>query len=322
MNDDKHLDAQYLLASAYLDGELDHAERAAAHADPGVMALVAELRALQEAVSDAPAPDPARRSAAINAAMAEYQAAYAGLADAGTRDASGTPGTSGADGANAPISLDARRASRWSRQLTLAAAAVAVLAVGGIVAASINRGNGSDADLSSAPSERVQQDAGAAERSGPALELGDDSYVAPDPAPDAADEVVADGGSQADSSNGAPPAATAAPAAPAPIDMTMMTAEAVEIPEVTDPDALVESPEQLTGLGLYLLQAAADGEAPPTPNTRCVFEGDGPVDILAEARYALDGTPTDVLVAVDTDTSQAYALDPDDCALLVAGPIP
>ena len=49
-------DEQYLLASAYLDGELTDDERRLAEADPAVMAEVEQLRALQAEIADVEPP--------------------------------------------------------------------------------------------------------------------------------------------------------------------------------------------------------------------------------------------------------------------------
>jgi hypothetical protein len=62
-------DDQLLLANAYVDDDLDAAERARAEADDEVMAEVARLRATVAALRDVEPPDPARRAAALAAAM-------------------------------------------------------------------------------------------------------------------------------------------------------------------------------------------------------------------------------------------------------------
>ena len=68
MNDD-----QRLLANAYLDGEVSADERARAEADPEVVAEVARLRAVGDALRVTDAPDPQRREAAIEAALDAFE---------------------------------------------------------------------------------------------------------------------------------------------------------------------------------------------------------------------------------------------------------
>src|SRR4051794_18078268 len=63
-------DDQLLLANAYVDDDLDAAERARAESDAEVMAEVSRLRATIAALRDVEPPDPARRDAALAAAMA------------------------------------------------------------------------------------------------------------------------------------------------------------------------------------------------------------------------------------------------------------
>jgi hypothetical protein len=64
-------DDQLLLASAYLDDDLDPAERARAESDPEVMAQVARLGDVRERLRTVDPPEPARRETAITAALAD-----------------------------------------------------------------------------------------------------------------------------------------------------------------------------------------------------------------------------------------------------------
>jgi hypothetical protein len=70
-------DDQFLLANAYLDGELTVEERARAEADPVVMGAVGELRTLQDLVRDVEPPSAAAREDAITAAMTAFASAAA-----------------------------------------------------------------------------------------------------------------------------------------------------------------------------------------------------------------------------------------------------
>ena len=70
MTDHPTSDEQLLLASAYMDGELTAEEQARAEADPVVMSMVEELRAVRRQLAIAAPPDEQRRDAAISAALA------------------------------------------------------------------------------------------------------------------------------------------------------------------------------------------------------------------------------------------------------------
>jgi hypothetical protein len=127
-------DEQQLLASAYLDDALTDEERARAEADPDVMAAVEQLRGLRRTLSAVDPPDPARRDAAINAALAAF--------DAERRPAAPPPVSS----------LASRRASRW---FIGAAAALVLVIAGGILATRGDQDGGDDAGGGAAATEQV-----------------------------------------------------------------------------------------------------------------------------------------------------------------------
>jgi hypothetical protein len=129
MNDD-----QRLLANAYLDGEVSAEERARAEADPEVVAEVARLRAVAEALRVTDAPDPQRRDAAIDAALDAFELRPAATI-ATTPELPVAP----------PVSLDARRRARWLRPLAAAAAAFVLIAGGVAVLGNRDDDNGDDA---------------------------------------------------------------------------------------------------------------------------------------------------------------------------------
>jgi hypothetical protein len=116
-------DEQQLLASAYLDDALTDEERARAEADPDVMAAVEQLREIRRSLSTVDPPDRARRDAAINAALAAF--------DAERRPAAPPPVSS----------LASRRASKW---IVAAAAALVLVIAGGILASRGDDGGGDD----------------------------------------------------------------------------------------------------------------------------------------------------------------------------------
>jgi hypothetical protein len=115
-------DEQDLLASAYLDGALTSDERARAEADPEVMAAVDRLAELRRALAVVEPADPARRDAAIEAALHAF-------------DVEPVP--------SAPVTpLPSRRFGGWL--VSAAAAALVVAVVGGIIA--LSAGGGGDDD--------------------------------------------------------------------------------------------------------------------------------------------------------------------------------
>jgi hypothetical protein len=154
MNDD-----QLLLASAYLDDDVDDAARARAEGDPDVLAEAARLRALRTALRDVEVPDPDRRERALAAALAAF-------ADEPVARTGAPP---------APVPLP-RRNRRWGGVLAAAAAALLVVVAGAVV---VRTGGSSDGDDTS--SEDVALEAPAATES----DGGDDrSAAAPQVAQD------------------------------------------------------------------------------------------------------------------------------------------
>lgn len=127
------------LASAYLDGELDETERAAASADPEVMAVVESLTLVRTLMADPGPVAASTKSAAIAAALAEFDA---------IRGAA-SPHTAAASAAAPVVSLQSRR-MRVYRVLTGAAAAAIV----GVVAiAALNTTRNSNDDLVTSATE-------------------------------------------------------------------------------------------------------------------------------------------------------------------------
>ena len=141
-------DDQLLLASAYVDDDVDDAARARAEADPEVMAEVARLGALRAELRDTGTPDAARREQAIEAALAAL-AAFADDASAPARPP-------------APVPLPRRQHRAWWGGALAAAAALVVVVAGAVV---LRGTGGSDGDDSS--SAEVTTHRGADERPAP-----------------------------------------------------------------------------------------------------------------------------------------------------------
>jgi hypothetical protein len=122
------------LACGYLDGELEADDRARVEADPTLMALVAELRAVSDAVAAPVAPlTDDERAAMVAAAIATLPS----FTDVGEPE-------------NASVaSLDAARARRSGRLVRTVAGGLAAAAAVGLVALVVTRG-GSNRDQSTA----------------------------------------------------------------------------------------------------------------------------------------------------------------------------
>lgn len=138
MNDEE-LPMRAEMASAYLDGDLDAAERLAVEADPETMALVESFSIVRSSLTDIDAPDEATKSAAIAAALAEFDLIHAPAAVA-------VPA--------ARVSwLHARRMRTYRFVMGAAAAAVVVA----VAVASLNSGNdsGSFSSATQAPAAQV-----------------------------------------------------------------------------------------------------------------------------------------------------------------------
>ena len=138
MNDDD-LPIRAELASAYLDGELDAAERARAAADPDTMAVADSFARVRETLGDVESVPDSIRTAALSAALAEFDARQRVTAAA----SAGIP---------AMATVTVLRA-RWQRSQRVlgGVAAAAVIALVGVAA--LNASNGTDSKSSSAPEQ-------------------------------------------------------------------------------------------------------------------------------------------------------------------------
>jgi transcription termination factor Rho len=134
------------LASAYLDGELDTTERAAAAADAGVMEVIDSFARVRAAIGEVEPAAANSKDAAIAAALAEFDAIHA------------TSSPSGA--APKVISLQSRH-QRAYRVLTGVAAAIVIAVVG--IAALNARGQVDNDSASSATVAPAADQAGSPE---------------------------------------------------------------------------------------------------------------------------------------------------------------
>jgi hypothetical protein len=266
MNDEE-LPINDELASAYLDDELDATERAAASADPEVMATVESFARLRSALSEIEPVAGTAKNAALAAALAEFD----------------TRRTAGA--ADAPVatvtSLQSRR--RVYRALTGVAAAVAILAIG---VAAINGGRGSDDKTSSAvrvesaPSGTI---APAEAPSGKAA-AADMGAAAGTAAPSAAETIAA-----ATAAGNATPGATTAPT------------------PVNTRDALIQYAARIEGVAAPSPQSptttvpadSSFGSAPVACLTSHQVVLGGPITVNGTFAYAVRDQGNGALLAID-----------------------
>ncbi len=169
------------LASAYLDGELDGPDRAAAGADPSVMSAVDSFARVRAALGDVDPVDPATKNAAIAAALAEFDALRS------TSPPAGEP----AGAVVAPVvSLQSRR----HRAFRLVTGAAAAAIVGVVAIGALNSSDGNDDSVSLA----TAAPAIASAESAPELKsVAADAGAATEAAPAATEEASAGGAADA-----------------------------------------------------------------------------------------------------------------------------
>jgi hypothetical protein len=261
MNDDP-----ILLASRYLDGDLPTDERALVEGDPELLAEVARMRAVRDALADVPAPSAANREASVAAALAA------------------------ADRPIAPpvASLTDRRRARWL--VPAAAAIVGVAALGGL-AAFLGGTGGDDVDdsasielasetFAAADTQADGDDAGGGEDGAERTMSGDIESQAP--AASAGDSQAATTAAAAEGTTGAP------------------TADQEVLPRLSTPDELLDfaTEQRLEGAGpATTARAATDLSA--LADTCDLGE------LVGAAYYTVDGTDEYVIVVVDPDEALA-----------------
>lgn len=224
------------------------------------------------------------REGAIAAALAEFDALHAVPAAAAAAAAAAVP-------AGDIVSLDARRQRRY-RWLAGAAAAVVVLAVGGIVAGNIGRSNDDSTNVAIEPA------------SAPAAESADAGQfeAAPKAAAEtgvmtATAETMAPGGGDTI----AVTESTAAAAAESTTPPTIGSIDGAASPSAAPP---VESPDQLAAFA-----ATAPATARLAPTTACLPPE---VEVLGEVVYRQQQA-----IVVRAPTGQISAIDRLTCAVLI-----
>jgi hypothetical protein len=176
------------LASAYLDGELDGPQRAAAETDTEVVAAVESFGRVRAALGDVVPADSIAKETAIAAALAEFDALH--TTGTSVTVAAATSVAAAAPTGLAPVVPLQPRRHRMFTMITGAAAAAIVVVV---AVAALNSNQGSD-DLATSASEVP---AIAAAETAPELKsLTADAGAATEAAPEASDSAAA---GQADS---------------------------------------------------------------------------------------------------------------------------
>ena len=311
MNDD-----QYLLANAYLDGELTDDERRIAEADPDVMTEVELLRALQAELRDVPPPTAAAREAAVGAAMAAFRSTTGDTTRDTSRMATGGAAAGSAHRHTGARVVPFRPRPAYAKLLGVAAAFVAVAGLGIVVAQ-----RGGDDDVPDSAAVLVDEDA--TERT----EAQPGSVATADAAESeimAADEA-AEGG-MADDEAPAEEEAVTEPADGEAADLASDTAEITgdpsveagvyrEVPPDFDPRAPITDDVELGVLGAHLIAERDAGRLPPTPNHPCTDAQ----QILDETTVLLGDESVPVYVDVDETDGRVTALRTDSCAELLTG---
>ena len=287
-------DAQYLLASVYVDGEATADQRALAEADPDVMSEVARMAALRSAVRNVESSTDSARERAIDAAMAVFESRLhqAPLVD------------------RSSVVRSMRRRPTYARALSIAAALVAVGAFGLVVA---NRlGGGSELDTAGSDAAVTEDRSGGANDR--LQDVAEDEPANTTTAGDLSVAELAPSGATDDAADATVAAAEGGTASDAPASDQAVSDPPLR-PDI-DFDQPVTTAAELGSFGTRLLELEASGELGPTPNTRCPQPR-----ILGETQYVFDGVPTTVLVAVDTELGVVLAIDPTRCTVLVEGPL-
>jgi hypothetical protein len=309
-------DEQYLLANAFLDGELTAEERRIAETAPEVMTEVERLRALQAELRDVPAPTAAAREAAIRAAMVEFDSSVAGEVSHGVTD----------HPSGAPV-VPFRPRPAYAKYLGIAAAFVAVAGLGIILA---QAGQGGDDDAADTAAEMpadasVARDGEALESASPAAADSDVMGAADDAADEAAAEPEADTSADVATEMATEEAAEEATedTAEEPVEdtaertygTTLSSAPYREVPPDFDPEAPIANEVELGIYGAYLIAERDAGPLPPTPNHACV-DAD---EVLDEATLRLGDQLVPVYVDVREAGGLVAALHRDTCAQLMLG---
>ncbi len=231
-------DADWELASAYLDNEATSAERAQVEASPALMGLVADLRSMQSSVAAQP-PAAIDRDAMITAALA---GTVDGGVDGGVVDRVAGSGRLGGEleppHAAAPVmsisAVRSRRAAFWKAPMLLAAALLTVMGIG----FALRSGSGdslkttSGAATTAAGAAKVTQDQSTGANAVPTVEAAAATTAAPAALPARAGAAT----------TAAAAATTTAPAAAAAATTAAASSATTAAPAAADTTATTSAP--------------------------------------------------------------------------------
>ncbi len=255
MNDDLPMNAE--MASAYLDGELDAADRATAAADPDTMALVDSFAQISTALGEIGPVDGSTRTAAMAAALAEFDAIHGAPA--------ATP--AGAPASASVTSLQSRRLRRY-RLITGAAAAAVAVVVG---VAALNASRDADESLSSAteipaaadaaaelPTEKSTDTAAVEQTTAAAGAVFADSATAVPP--EIGDKAaLAQYASDLDAARSSLPALSSTTASPPVAAPELSAAAAIALPDCLVANQIVLGPITFQGTPAFAIRDSVDG---------------------------------------------------------------
>lgn len=311
MNDDLTL-----LASAYLDGEVDAAERARVEGDTELLAEVERLRAVRALIGDTEPSPISTREALLASALDAWDRlpATERNRDATPRglDRSVHPGAAAAASTiTAPTSLADRRKATFNRRLLGAAAAIVLVLGAGIVAQIVTSDSGDDGDTV-ADGAAAQDAEGAEVASDVAASPESDedrSAAADEPAPEADVPADATGSTQLDTgiNDAAPPGERDLERLTTPEELAVFASDAVGAPVAPPVPAATSAPvdDLLTDTEAAILEA----ELP-----LCL----GADYVVGPALYR----DVEVVVAVDESRDLALAYTPVSCEEIARARLP
>lgn len=303
MNDDLTL-----LASAYLDGDVDADERAQVESDPELLAEVDRLRSVRALLHHPEAPPISTREEHLAGALAAWDRIPAAERTGATRDLTprgiGGAAAAAAASVSAPTRLgDRRRRSMSPRWLTAAAAALVLVLAGGVVLQLSSSSDDDSASTEALPDSTTAADAAAgnAELRSEALEA-DDAGAVPEELADAATD-----GTQLDTGidSAAPPGDDDLVVLLTPQDLASFAADSLDAPDALDVPAATSAPVDPSEDSSTL----ADSALP-----LCL----GVDDVVGPARY----DTVFVVVGIDVSRDIAIAYTVPDCQEIARARLP
>jgi hypothetical protein len=309
-----------LLASAYLDGEVDAAERARVEGDPELLAEVDRLRAVRALIGDTePSPISIREELLANALDAwDRLPAAERNRDATPRalDRSVHPGAAAAASTiTAPTSLADRRRATLNRRLLGAAAAIVLVLGAGIVAQVVTSDSSDDsdtvADVAASPAAEGGDAASDTESNAESSPASDEdrSVAGGELAPEADLAADATESTQLDTgvNDAAPPGERELEQLSTPDELAIFASDAVGAPVAPEVPAATSAP--VDDLLSDTEAAILDAELP-----LCL----GADYVVGPALYG----DVEVVVAVDESRDLALAYTPVECREIARARLP